>query len=494
MRAELRITLYMCMTVLTIAVQGYAQPQYTITDLGALQPSAIAGPWVVGVENGRPTRLNLDTMEKVTLATHGMGGVAWAVIARGEAAGTITIQDASGPMSSAAWWDIDGQVHLLDGPLPSAAYGFAANGTVVGDSGGCPDGMGHPMRWRNGGTDACLATPRPAGNLTSGVGLAVDLNDCVWGINHEHELKIAMVWLTDGTFRGIPNPVPVLGSQANAVSPDGTAIGESGHYCAGCSSRGWIGTLDGGTVLLPHPTGKPFPVDQCTALAINSHHASVGTCRADVAGGVTHVVLWPNATTATDLNLLTGLPLQTARGINDDGKIVGVMSNGHGFLLTPMPPAIAIILNQTDFAPGQTLRMALDMHNPGPMLTTDEYVGIILPDREQVVFLTNLSPLEGQLTALSNNPRLFARLLQGVSWPANLHATQENYWVYTRSGLEANGTYYLVVAWTKPNSLEDGRIDEGDILALDWKAFRFTGPASTPAAEVQEIRARHATE
>jgi hypothetical protein len=114
--------------------------------------------------------------------------------------------------------------------------------------------------------------------------------------------------------------------------------------------------------------------------------------------------------------------------------------------------------------------------------------------REQVVFLTNLSPLEGQLTALSNNPRLFARLLQGVSWPANLHATQENYWVYTRSGLEANGTYYLVVAWTKPNSLEDGRIDEGDILALDWKAFRFTGPASTPAAEVQEIRARYATE
>jgi hypothetical protein len=54
----------------------------------------------------------------------------------------------------------------------------------------------------------------------------------------------------------------------------------------------------------------------------------------------------------------------------------------------------------------------------------------------QVVFLTNLSPLEGQLTTLSSNPRLFARLLQGVSWPANLHATQENYWVYTRSGLE----------------------------------------------------------
>jgi hypothetical protein len=104
----------------------------------------------------------------------------------------------------------------------------------------------------------------------------------------------------------------------------------------------------------------------------------------------------------------------------------------------------------------------------------------------QVVFLTNLSPLEGQLTTLSSNPRLFARLLQGVSWPANLHATQENYWVYTRSGLEANGTYHLVIAWTKPNNLEDGRIDEGDILALDWKAVQFTGPASNLAAKARD--------
>jgi hypothetical protein len=87
---------------------------------------------------------------------------------------------------------------------------------------------------------------------------------------------------------------------------------------------------------------------------------------------------------------------------------------------------------------------------------------------------------------MSSNPRLFARLLQGVSWPANLHATQENYWVYTRSGLEANGTYHLVIAWTKPNNLEDGGIDEGDILALDWKAVQFTGPASNLAAKARD--------
>jgi hypothetical protein len=34
MHAELRMTLYTCMAVLTIAVQAYAQPQYTVTDLG----------------------------------------------------------------------------------------------------------------------------------------------------------------------------------------------------------------------------------------------------------------------------------------------------------------------------------------------------------------------------------------------------------------------------------------------------------------------------
>jgi hypothetical protein len=264
------------------------------------------------------------------------------------------------------------------------------------------------------------------------------------------------------------------------------------------------GDLHTGLVALPMPSGFV----SSAAYDINAQGVRVGSAAlpsSPLQVQVLHAIRWDANDAAMDLNNAidhaSGWLLREAFSLNDHGEILArathpSLAGIRSVLLTPVDtsPSLAIRLNQTAFQPGQTLRVTLDLSNPGPMLTTDVYVGIILPDGEQVVFLTNLSPLEGQLTTLSSNPRLFARFLQGVSWPANLHATQENYWVYTRSGFEANGTYYLVIAWTKPNSLEDGRIDEGDILALDWKAFQFTGSASNLTAKVQEIRARHATE
>lgn len=327
--------------IILTSVMSHAQPQYTFTDLGPFQPNGIAGPWVVGQENGQPTRLNLDTMQKITLGHQGLGGIAWAVIASGEAVGDITIQSVAGPVSSAAWWDIDGQVHLLDGPLPSAARGFADTGTVVGASLGCPGG-GKPMRWRNGGTDACLATPTLGGNRTTGGGVAVDRADRVWGTINQAELQFAWVWLVDGTSQGAPLPEGYLGSRTHAVSPDGMGVGESGHDCAQCPSRAWIGTLDGGGSWLPNPAGQPRPWTWCSANAINAQHQSVGVCSSPNPPFPHAVVLWPDTTTAVDLTVLTGLPLGSATGINDDGEIVGRLSNGgHGYLLTPVPANVA---------------------------------------------------------------------------------------------------------------------------------------------------------
>jgi uncharacterized repeat protein (TIGR01451 family) len=150
------------------------------------------------------------------------------------------------------------------------------------------------------------------------------------------------------------------------------------------------------------------------------------------------------------------------------------------------PPVLALTLNQTAFRPGETLRLGVHLRNPGPILTTDAYVGVILPDGETVLWLTNTAPLEGVVTRLDSNPRTFRSMLRSVSWPAGLDATQPDYLTYTFTGGEAPGTYYLLVGWTKPGSLDDGRIDEGDILALDWKALRFTGEASTLAAKARD--------
>jgi hypothetical protein len=508
MHAELRMTFYTCLAVLTIAVQGFAQQRYTLTDLGIFTPRAIAGPWVVGVDQpiipgGVPIRLNLDTGEAIVLPHAGFGAHTTAVLDTGETIGNIWQPFPNGYCCGDTWgalWDTNGNVHYLPGSaahVSTFAWGINGHQTIAGQVYIASLSGDRAARWRSGQPPEIFGTL--GGNTSQG--FSIDAQGRMWGSARtagSEDWPItarthAAVFHVDGRVQDL-GTLDGQYSGMSAVSPEGVGVGTSGAWA-------FTATVEGGITALPILTGFHY----CSGRSIASGGASVGHCTQY--GGaphldIYHATLWPSASPAVDLNTVAntgGWVLESATGISAEGEIVGTMiSQGQrrGYLLTPItaPPSLAIRLNQSTFQPGETLRVTLDLSNPGPMLTTDVYVGIILPDGEQVVFLTNLSPLEGQLTTLSSNPRLFARLLQGVSWPANLHATQENYWVYTRSGLEANGTYHLVVAWTKPNSLQDGSIDEGDILALDWKAFRFTGPASNLAAKVQEIRARHATE
>jgi uncharacterized repeat protein (TIGR01451 family) len=109
------------------------------------------------------------------------------------------------------------------------------------------------------------------------------------------------------------------------------------------------------------------------------------------------------------------------------------------------PPALALQLNQTIFTIGQTLRVTVALSNPGPLLTTDVYVGAIMPDGVNTLFLTNFFPLEGVMTTLSSDPRTFATLLRNVSWPAGMRATQQDYFTYTFTGWSrlASITFWL---------------------------------------------------
>jgi hypothetical protein len=42
--------------------------------------------------------------------------------------------------------------------------------------------------------------------------------------------------------------------------------------------------------------------------------------------------------------------------------------------------------------------------------------------------------------------------------------------------------YHLVAALSRPGSLQDGRIDAGDILALEWIALQFHAGAPQVAS------------
>src|SRR5262245_21772576 len=110
---------FLACATLYVSAYIHAQPQYTFTDLDAFLPNAVAGPWVVGQENGLPARINLDTLLKVTLPHNGFGGVANDVNREGWTVGTLNWRDAQGNITTiAAAWGPDGTAYTLQGSIP----------------------------------------------------------------------------------------------------------------------------------------------------------------------------------------------------------------------------------------------------------------------------------------------------------------------------------------------------------------------------------------
>jgi hypothetical protein len=114
----------------------------------------------------------------------------------------------------------------------------------------------------------------------------------------------------------------------------------------------------------------------------------------------------------------------------------------------PEPPSSwALSLNQTAFRPGDTLRVGLDARNSGSAFIADFYFAVLLPDGVTVIFVTNLSPLDG------------------VVLP--------DFFVYPFGGGEAPGAYTVFALLTPPGAFTDGRVDPGDLPVMDARTFSF---------------------
>ena len=414
---------------------------YTVTDLGDLQPVAVInGPKVFGNLGGEP--VVWQGGQTRTLQHYGYGGQVNGANGRGDSVGWVWLSTpGQAPRRVAAFWYPDGQVTILPATGEAEARGLNMARTIAGQN----FTSRRTMRWFPGGVGEELAG-------VWGVGIGVDAADRIWGRND----VFYAIWDADGTahFIGM-SPEGPHGVSVIAVND---TYGVGGNHLINAAVR--LGYLRE-QIVLPRPSNA----HTCNAFGVNNRDVIVGAC--------VGAVLWPNTTTVIDLSVVTGLPLGSARDISDDGHIVG-LTGGQGWLLTPQqaPPALALQLNAHPYQLGDTLRMALRMSNPGPMLTVDHYVGIILPDGDTVFWVTNTAPLDGVITSLSANPSTFVPLLRGVMWPAGMDVTQQDYLTFRWTGLEPQGTYHLVVGWTKAGSLADGVIDEGDIVALDWKAFQ----------------------
>jgi hypothetical protein len=144
---------------------------------------------------------------------------------------------------------------------------------------------------------------------------------------------------------------------------------------------------------------------------------------------------------------------------------------------------VALQVNQPTFTMGERLDTALIMANPGPALVVDMYVGIIFPDG-WVWWFRDVNTLDGAASAsLETDPSTFTPMFSSMTLIPGLNTVWEDFIEHTWSGFEGQGTYHLLVGWTLPGSLQDGRVDEGDVIALDWKALQVQAGASVASAK-----------
>jgi hypothetical protein len=458
------------------AVSISAQLRYTVTDLGAFQTNAIAGPYVVGSENDLPVRLNIDTGEKLFLGHYGHGGVANNVLATGEAIGTLERMVDGRLCDTATFWNSAGRFTGLQGSLPSYGVAINASWTMSGST-NCVGGQRAMRWWPDGRTEECV------GPTSRGVG--VDSQHRVWGHTGSLHEEAMRVWDVDGQVYE-PAGLGPSGNRLYAVNSVGVA---AGSHESGTKFVATRVTLTGGSTELPSLGGNaPY----CHGLAINAHGDVGGTCT-QLPFTFKRAVLWPANGAMVDLSrtiaLSNGWQLVYVAGVSDDGVMVALASQSpsedsprRGFLLSPIPakPVVSLAVNQSAFQPGQTLQATITTQDAAGLQL---YVGAIFPDSDTLLLLTTLSPLNGQVVRLStSNPAIFPT----VTVPAQ--PTQS--FAHTFTGLETPGTYHLVAALVPPGAFQDGIIHEADLVGFDWKAITVnaTSPLHT---KMLAIRDRH---
>jgi hypothetical protein len=223
------------------------------------------------------------------------------------------------------------------------------------------------------------------------------------------------------------------------------------------------------TTLARLPGSRGLP---CGASGVNVHQVTVGSCQVIAAGS--RATLWPDTQMVIDLTATVGIPLERAHAISDDGHIVGT-TQGRGWLLTPAreplsPPSLALRLNHTQFSgAGHTLVATLRAEHQGPDLLADFYFGIVLPDGMTIVCVVGDRFV---VTRMDANPSTLRPWVPNAPIEQGLNLTYD-FWHYTFQGSEPPGAYAAFLMLTTPGAFQDGRIDEGDILTIDWQAFQF---------------------
>lgn len=125
------------------------------------------------------------------------------------------------------------------------------------------------------------------------------------------------------------------------------------------------------------------------------------------------------------------------------------------------------------FAAGETLELGIAAANAGSPIQVDAYLGVILADEATMAFVIDLETGELAFGSLEQ-PQSYEPLVQSVMLPAGLDVAFPEVLTYEFPPFLAEGEYDAFAALTIPGAFEDGTIDPGDILSLEFMSFEFS--------------------
>lgn len=146
---------------------------------------------------------------------------------------------------------------------------------------------------------------------------------------------------------------------------------------------------------------------------------------------------------------------------------------------------LVLSTNQSIFGPGTTLETTLGVEYGGAPVAVDLVFGVLAPDGETLITFqgAGLSPVFGRLS----QPASLRSIVSSVTLSAGLGVVVPEFFRYTWQGNEPLGTYQLFFAATRPGAFADGRIDGGDVLAVQTAPFSLRPPATVTTDPARAI-------
>ena len=167
--------------------------------------------------------------------------------------------------------------------------------------------------------------------------------------------------------------------------------------------------------------------------------------------------------------------------------VVGWPSGGRVTAQAPAPGLQLLLqVNQPVLSAGATLRIGIGAINTGGAVPADFLWGVILPGGADVLQMTSGGLAPGSLNNLAGLHPVFSNL----TVPGGFAQTLPDFFTYTLTGGEPPGNYRVYFAAIVPNALRDGRIDGGDVIAVEFRDFAI---GAAPSVAVEPGQAATAT-